>query len=122
MEHPIQLSKPRAIYVTAQDRKAKRSKTMTLRGYGLTPEAVIEILNSAIRKRSRKAGWPMGRRINRGRHAITVSVYDKAESKSVSFTVSADHSEFETLVSRLYDAAQALWSTTLLNDRRHKRR
>jgi hypothetical protein len=64
----------------------------------------------------------MGRRINRGRHTITVSVYDRIAAKSVSFTVFAQIGDFLAVVDRVHDAATASWSTTRLNDRRHKRR
>ncbi len=64
----------------------------------------------------------MGRRINRGRHSITVSVYDRRAEKSVSFTVFAESSDFLNLVSRVHDAANEAWRTTSLTDRRHKRR
>jgi hypothetical protein len=48
--------KPTSIYVSAQDKKRGRSKTITVRGHDLTPEAILEILVRALKPRRRKAG------------------------------------------------------------------
>jgi len=64
----------------------------------------------------------MGRRINRGRHSITVSVYDRVAGKSVSFSVFAEINEFLAVVDRVHAGASQAWPTTNLHDRRHKRR
>lgn len=43
-----------AIYVTAQDRKGGRSKTITVRGVGFTPESVLEALALGLARKRRK--------------------------------------------------------------------
>jgi len=45
-----------AIYVTAQDRRQRTSKTITVRGESLTPEAVIKAIKEALAHPRRKAG------------------------------------------------------------------
>ena len=56
MSNSITTDKPRAVYVTARDARTGRSKTITLRGDGLTTKVVIKLIVDAIDPRKRKAG------------------------------------------------------------------
>ena len=56
MDVSVTTTKPRSIYVTAHDRKAGKSRTITLRGDKLTPNDVIQLLLKAVKRNGRKAG------------------------------------------------------------------
>ena len=56
MEFEVLTTKRSSIYVTAQDRKHRKSKTITVRGEAITPDQVIAIIRAAFARKQRKAG------------------------------------------------------------------
>jgi hypothetical protein len=62
------------------------------------------------------------KRGGRGGPRISVTCYDPVAGESVSFTVYPGGHPLAEVALVLQRQAQARWSTTSLNDRRHKRR
>jgi len=56
MEFEVLTTKGSSIYVTAQDRKHRKSKTITIRGESITPDQAITIIRNAFARKRRKAG------------------------------------------------------------------